>query len=151
MVYSPKDDKNFQKIKSTQKEEWDQYFTPKKIIRDLTHGYVRLTKFELEIIDKAPFQRLKDIRQLTCQQVYPAARHTRFEHSLGVMELTRRAIDSLNENGFLTNGRKYSTNDPPISDFIRFNVTLAALLHDVGHCPFSHLGETQFEDRKSVV
>ena len=62
MVYSPKDDKNFQKIKSTQKEEWDQYFTPKKIIRDLTHGYVRLTKFELEIIDKAPFQRLKDIR-----------------------------------------------------------------------------------------
>lgn len=145
MVYSPKDDKNFQKIKSTQKEEWDQYFTPKKIIRDLTHGYVRLTKFELEIIDKAPFQRLKDIRQLTCQQVYPAARHTRFEHSLGVMELTRRAIDSLNENGFLTNGRKYSTNDPPISDFIRFNVTLAALLHDVGHCPFSHLGETQFD------
>lgn len=135
----------FQKSNTGSKETWDRYFAPRKVIRDLAHGYVRLTEFELEIIDKAPFQRLKDIRQLTCQQVYPAARHTRFEHSLGVMELTRRAIDSLNENGILTNHRRNSTDNPAISDFIRFNATLAALLHDVGHCPFSHLGETQFD------
>lgn len=80
----------------------DRYFKPRKIIRDLVHDYINLTEFELEIIDMIPFQRLKDIRQLTCQQVYPSARHTRFEHSLGVMELTRRAIESLNQNGILT-------------------------------------------------
>lgn len=129
----------------SQKEDWDRYFTPQKIIRDLAHGYVSLTEFELEIIDKAPFQRLKDIRQLTCQQVYPAARHSRFEHSLGVMELTRRAINNLNENRFFTSYEQNPASDPPISDFVRFNTTLAALLHDVGHCPFSHLGETQFD------
>lgn len=127
------------------KENWDRYFTPQKVIRDLAHGYVSLTEFELEIIDKAPFQRLKDIRQLTCQQVYPAARHSRFEHSLGVMELTRRAINSLNENGILTSQEQDPTKDPPISNSVRLNATLAALLHDVGQCPFSHLGETQFD------
>lgn len=127
------------------KENWNRYFTPQKVIRDLAHGYISLTEFELEIIDKAPFQRLKDIRQLTCQQVYPAARHSRFEHSLGVMELTRRAINSLNENGIFSNKKQNPTSNPPISASVRFNATLAALLHDVGHCPFSHLGETQFD------
>lgn len=128
------------------KRAWDRYFTPQKVIRDLVHGYISLTEFELEIIDKAPFQRLKDIRQLTCQQVYPAARHSRFEHSLGVMELTRRAIDNLNQNGvFSFHKQTLFFDKKPISDFIRFNTTLAALLHDVGHCPFSHLGETQFD------
>lgn len=127
------------------KENWNRYFTPQKVIRDLAHGYVGLTEFELEIIDKAPFQRLKDIRQLTCQQVYPAARHSRFEHSLGVMELTRRAINSLNQNGIIASRGRSLSSKPPISDFVRFNATLAALLHDVGHCPFSHLGETQFD------
>lgn len=128
------------------KRAWDRYFTPQKVIRDLVHGYISLTEFELEIIDQAPFQRLKDIRQLTCQQVYPAARHSRFEHSLGVMELTRRAIDSLNQNGvFSFHKQTLFFDKKPISDFIRFNTTLAALLHDIGHCPFSHLGETQFD------
>ena len=131
---------------SAQNEKWDRYFTPRKIIRDLVHGYINLTEFELEIIDKAPFQRLKDIRQLTCQQVYPAARHTRFEHSLGVMELTRRAIDSLNQNGILTPYGRKPNGKKPISDNVRLNAILAALLHDVGHCPFSHLGEQQFDE-----
>lgn len=130
-------------------KQWDRYFTPRKIIRDLVHGYINLTEFELEIIDKAPFQRLKDIRQLTCQQVYPMARHTRFEHSLGVMELTRRAIESLNQNGILTLYGKAIPQRRPISDKVRFNAILAALLHDVGHCPFSHLGEQQI-DRMEV-
>lgn len=130
---------------SARDNEWDRYFTPKKIIRDLVHGYINLTEFELEIIDKAPFQRLKDVRQLTCQQVYPAARHTRFEHSLGVMELTRRAIDSLNNNKTLTLYGRSTLRKEPISDNVRFNAILAALLHDVGHCPFSHLGEQQFD------
>ena len=66
----------------------DYYFKPVKIIRDLVHGYVNVTYFDIKILDTIQFQRLKDIKQLTCQQVYPSAQHTRFEHSLGVLELT---------------------------------------------------------------
>lgn len=121
------------------------YIEPVKIIRDLVHGYINLTSFELKLIDSTPLQRLKDIRQLTCQQVYPSARHTRFEHSLGVMELTRRAIDSLNHNNYINKQNKKISENKIISDRLKFNIVLAALLHDVGHCPFSHLGEQQMD------
>lgn len=67
------------------KNNYAYYFEPKKMFRDLAHRYVNLTEFELTLIDTISFQRLKDIRQLTCQEVYPSARHTRFEHSLGVL------------------------------------------------------------------
>lgn len=83
------------------KNKDNSFFTPVKILRDLVHGYINLTEFELKVINTIYFQRLKDIRQLTCQHVYPSARHTRFEHSLGVMELTKNAIRYLNENGFI--------------------------------------------------
>lgn len=126
------------------KRDKDYYFTTVKFIRDLVHGYVYLTKFELDLIDTVEFQRLKDIRQLTCQHVYPAARHTRFEHSLGVLELTRQAVKNLNRNGII------ATKAANIFDEnLQFNAALAALLHDVGHCPFSHLGEIEF-DRDEV-
>lgn len=127
----------------------DYYLTPIKFIRDLVHGYVNVTKFELKLIDTIHFQRLKDIRQLTCDQVYPSARHTRFEHSLGVLELTRQAIKNLNKNKIIA----FDTRDllgfskPVINENLQFNATLAALLHDVGHCPFSHLGEAEFDSR----
>lgn len=115
------------------------YLDSVKFVRDLVHGYVYLTKFELKLVDTIEFQRLKDIRQLTCQHVYPAAKHTRFEHSLGVLELTKRAIKNLNRNGVLSAGKQEL-----FGGNLRFNAALAALLHDVGHCPFSHLGEIEF-------
>ncbi|OJU12090.1 MAG: hypothetical protein BGN88_02660 [Clostridiales bacterium 43-6] len=120
------------------------YFKPIKIVRDLVHEYVSLTKFDLKIIDTLEFQRLKDVRQLTCQHVYPAARHTRFEHSLGVLELTRKAIKNLNKNGIIVNSTGNVT-EPIFDDNLQFNAALAALLHDVGHCPFSHMGEVEFD------
>ncbi len=120
------------------------YFTPAKIVRDLVHEYVNLTRFDLKIIDTVSFQRLKDIRQLTCQYVYPAARHTRFEHSLGVLELTRKAINNLNKNGIIVNSTA-ETSGPLLNENLQFNAAIAALLHDVGHCPFSHMGETEFD------
>lgn len=123
------------------------YFTPVKFVRDLVHGYVYLTKFDLDIIDTLQFQRLSDIRQLTCQHVFPSAHHTRFEHSIGVMELTRQAIKSLNKNGFISNIN--NKNHFIINENLQFNAAIAALLHDVGHCPFSHLGENEF-DKKLV-
>lgn len=119
------------------------YYTESvKFIRDTVHGYVYLTRFDLELIDTPEFQRLKDVRQLTCQNVYPAARHTRFEHSLGVLELTRKALRHLNRNGILAAN---STKKKIFDDHLVFNAALAALLHDVGHCPFSHMGEVEFD------
>lgn len=113
----------------------------RKILRDLPHTYINLTDIDLRLIDTSYFQRLSDIKQLTCQAVYPSAQHTRFEHSLGVMELTREAIEHINVNGYIApNEKKFR-----ISATLRFNAGIAALLHDVGHCPYSHLGEDQCE------
>lgn len=128
------------------KQSRNYYFCPQKIIRDLVHEYINVTEFELQIIDTIAFQRLKDVRQLTCQQVYPAARHTRFEHSLGVLELTRRAIKHLNQNEIFMNRKDKKK---IIDENLEFNACIAALLHDVGHCPYSHLGEREF-DKQSV-
>ena len=119
------------------------YLKPEKIIRDLVHGYINLTRFDLELIDTVLFQRLSDIRQLTCQHVYPAARHTRFEHSLGVEELMRNAIKYLNRNGIIGEPQRPDS-ERIISEELEFNACVAALLHDIGHCPFSHMGETEF-------
>ncbi len=130
-------------MNANKKAEKDYYFKPHKFVRDLVLGYVYLTKFDIDIIDTLEFQRLKDIRQLTAQQVFPCARHTRFEHSLGVMELTRRAIKDLNNNGFIS--EHIFENTKILDDQILFNASLSALLHDIGHCPFSHLGETEFD------
>jgi HD superfamily phosphohydrolase len=112
----------------------------KKILKDLTHDYVYLYELDVLLIDTPYFQRLKDIRQLTSQHVYANARHTRFEHSLGVMELTRQAIKYINQNGYLPGDKSGDIINP----IMKFHASLAALLHDIGHCPFSHLGESQF-------
>lgn len=134
--------KDNQNKKVSKKYNKSYYFDSDKFVRDLVHGYVYLTKFDIELISTEQFQRLRDIRQLTCQSVYPDARHTRFEHSLGVMELTRQAIHNLNINGFIADS---SSNTIIIDEQLQFNAALAALLHDIGHCPFSHMGEVEFD------
>lgn len=121
------------------------YMDDVKFVRDLAHGYIYLTEFELKLIDTPEFQRLKDIRQLTCQHVYPSARHSRFEHSLGVMDLTKQAIKNLNRNGIIMSAGASDSVQPLFDLQLQFNAALAALLHDVGHCPFSHLGEKEFD------
>jgi len=98
-------------------------------IKDPVHGYVYITEAEKEIIDSFPVQRLRRLRQLAgAEYVYPGANHTRFEHSVGVMHLA----GLMAENPYLS---KYFSEEE--YQLIR----IAALLHDVGHGPFSHIFE----------
>lgn len=95
-------------------------------IRDAIYGFIEPTKEDLQIINTPLFQRLRRIRQLACAYlVYPCALHTRFEHSLGVYHLSSIMA------------KKLLDKDPDKERIVR----LSALLHDVGHGPFSHVSE----------
>lgn len=99
------------------------------VIRDPLWNNVGVDPLALAVVDSPPFQRLRYVRQLGhAFLVYPGATHTRFEHALGAYHLTRRALALLAERGVLGD---IPTGD---ADAVRF----AALLHDVGHYPFSH-------------
>jgi len=98
-------------------------------IKDPVHGYVYITEEEKEIIDSFPVQRLRRLRQLAgAEYVYPSANHTRFEHSVGVMYLAGRVLENPNIS------QRVSGEEAEM-------VRIAALLHDVGHGPFSHIFE----------
>lgn len=99
------------------------------IIRDSIWGDIALGEQELALIDTEDFQRLRRVRQLGfADLVFPGATHTRFEHSLGVLHLARLAIEGLRSDKQWPDIAKRSTDA----------VVAAALLHDVGHYPFSH-------------
>lgn len=94
-------------------------------IRDPIHGFIYREPEERDIVDTALFQRLRKLRQLAMANlVYPGATHTRFDHSLGAFHVAGEIIRRLTE-----------------SSEVRRLVRYAALLHDVGHGPFSHVGE----------
>lgn len=114
-----------------------------KVIRDLAHGYITLDEFFQKLVDNKHFQRLRYIKQLTCQHVYPSANHTRFEHSLGVYYLSRRYFKAIKRQ-LIESGDV----DEKSFENMLFNLSVAALLHDVGHAPLSHLGEKYFNVRK---
>lgn len=98
-------------------------------VRDALYDRIPLTAPERALIGTAAFARLERIQQLGfVSRVWPGARHTRFEHSLGVMHLTRLAVDHLRAT---SGGRDLSDEDARVA-------VAAALLHDVGHYPFSH-------------
>ena len=114
-------------------------------IRDPIHVFVRLDSDERRVLDSPPFQRLRHIHQLALTNlVYPGATHKRFEHSLGVMELTDRVFAVVTHPNNLTDGIK-NLLDPLTSpdklSYWRRVLRMAALCHDVGHLPFSHASE----------
>lgn len=93
-----------------------------KTIKDSVHDHITVDGVALALLDTPAVQRLRHIRQLgTVHLVYPSANHTRFEHSLGVYHLAHLALEELG-----------------ISGQVAAHVRAAALLHDVGHAPFSH-------------
>ena len=107
-------------------------------IIDPIHDFIRVSGPELKIIDNPIFQRLRRIRQLSgAHLTYPGAQHTRFEHSLGVMHISGQAGQALQEKGILK------------KDDIE-NLRLAALLHDIGHGPFSHLFEEVLQEKRKI-
>jgi hypothetical protein len=102
-----------------------------KIIIDPVHGDIGLSKLETELIDTPTFQRLRRIKQLGLAYiVYPNARHSRFEHSLGVVHIMTRILESFR-----------SKNKDAVPDDHFRKLRIAALLHDIGHYPYSHLME----------
>ena len=102
---------------------------PFEVVRDPLWDNITLDDAALSLVDSAPFQRLRYVRQLGhAFLVYPGATHSRFEHALGAYHLTRRALATLESRGELAG----------VSEDDRAAVTFAALLHDVGHYPFSH-------------
>lgn len=108
-------------------------------IRDPVHGFVVYDDFERELIDSHPFQRLRRIKQLaTTHLVYPGAVHTRFEHSLGVMHLATEVFDELVHKHWDSVERVLGLTDRDELGRLRRVLRLAALLHDIGHAPFSH-------------
>lgn len=119
---------------------------PTQRVRCPVHGFIRYSANERKIIDHPTFQRLRHIRQLAMTYlVYPGAMHSRFEHSLGVMELATQAFDllALRHEELLKGELKQI---PELSEDTiakaRQTVRLMALLHDVGHPAFSHAAES---------
>jgi uncharacterized protein len=113
-------------------------------IRCPVHGFITLDEWEREIISQRAFQRLRRIRQLAwTDQVYPGAMHMRFEHSLGVMHTASLLFDSITQNSRSVLESSLSYDEHSLGRQ-RHMVRLAALLHDVGHAPFSHAAEDLF-------
>jgi len=102
-------------------------------IKDPVYGYVYISNLEKEIVDSFPMQRLHRLRQLAgAEFVYPGANHTRFEHSVGTLHLAQRFGENSNLSQCLSEEDKQM-------------IRIAALLHDVGHGPFSHVFEHLLE------
>lgn len=110
-----------------------------KRIFDSVHGFIRLDPLTVLAVDSYPFQRLRYIRQLGCAHLlFPGGVHTRFEHSLGVMEVATRIFDQVTAT--------FSSLTENI-DYWRQVTRLAALCHDFGHLPFSHVSEHLFSKK----
>ena len=105
-------------------------------ITDPIHKHIRFTEAEHDILDSQMFQRLRRIRQLAgAHLIYPSAQHSRFEHSLGTMHIAGYAGETLLSKGYLENEEEIQ------------ELRLAALLHDIGHGPFSHLFEEVLNEK----
>lgn len=110
-----------------------------KTIHDPIWGSTGYSEWEMQLIDSPLLQRLCNISQVGLAVLtYPAARHSRFEHTLGVAAATKRLVDRIN-----TNCEKFK-----IEADIKNKLVLAAIMHDAGHCFYSHLSESIYGNLK---
>ncbi|MBT7154233.1 MAG: HD domain-containing protein [Deltaproteobacteria bacterium] len=120
----------------------------KAIIRCPIHGSISISQKELVLVNSPFFQRLRYISQLGFTSfVFPGAVHTRFSHSLGVMHLAGRVYDQLTQNRYHTLEDHYSKEQLA---YFRRILRFSALLHDVGHPPFSHAAESLLPDYSAL-
>ncbi len=113
-------------------------------VRDAIHGFVELNDCELRVVNSAPYQRLRNVRQLGMAHfVYPGANHTRFEHCLGCVHITDQMYQRICDG---KSGELWDTVcNGPDKDRLNKIARLAALTHDLGHAPFSHTAEELFQ------
>jgi HD superfamily phosphohydrolase len=112
-------------------------------MRDPVHGDIAITHEELRALDTREMQRLRGVKQLgSADLVYPGARHTRFEHSIGTLHLSQKLIDAINLS-FERDPRERLRISPEEARVIR----MAALVHDITHIPFGH----HFEDQAGLL
>lgn len=110
-------------------------------VRCPVHGFIGMTQLEREIVDHPAFQRLRRVKQLAwTDYVYPGTSHSRFEHSLGVMHLASRLYEAVVRTSEDTLKEVFGYTDAGLERDWQI-VRLAALLHDIGHPPFSHAAE----------
>jgi HD superfamily phosphohydrolase len=108
-----------------------------RTITDAIHHSIELHPLVALVVDSSEFQRLRGIHQLgSCRYVFPSAVHDRFQHSLGVSHLSREWAEHFQR----------LQPELAITDTDILCVSLAGLLHDLGHGPMSHFWETLFED-----
>lgn len=113
-----------------------------KTVHDPIWGSNYYGEWEMQLIDSPLIQRLRNISQVGLAVLtYPAARHSRFEHTLGVAAATKRLVDRINSN----------CENFKINSEVKNKLILAAIMHDVGHCFYSHLSETIYGNLEDFV
>lgn len=118
-------------------------YAKSKIIADPILGYIQFSPIEVYIMDSPIFQRLRYIRQLGLSYlVFPSLNYSRFEHSLGVVGWIDKIIDKIRGNNEARSKKKsvYASINDELDEY-EDSLRLAGLLHDIGHCIFSHCSE----------
>ncbi|HDO1320182.1 TPA: CYTH domain-containing protein [Aeromonas veronii] len=111
------------------------------IIRDSVHGDIYISSSIIDVINSDEFQRLRRIKQLSvANMIFPSADHTRFSHSIGTYHVMRKIISHVE--------KQLSNINIDICERDKNLVLVAALLHDIGHGPFSHAFESVQCDKK---
>lgn len=115
-----------------------------KIIHDPLWGTIKLEAWEVALLDLPLFQRLRQISQTSLvSYIFPGCNHTRFEHTLGVMQQAKRLIDAVNS--------QHPHDTPRFEPSTVRNLRLAALFHDCGHSCFSHISEELYQSCPDMV
>lgn len=140
------------------------YLADYKIISDVIHGTITISKLAMIIIDTNVFQRLRYLKQLsTCYFVFPSAIHTRFEHSIGTYHIAKKMLNTLKTKS-INSELDVISEIPELQNYFKENnitsnyltqfiielVCIGALCHDLGHGAYSHLFDDYFLQKTNI-